>query len=167
MDQRWTQRLGDLLSDAVNLEHEAFYFYLAAGVYFDSPAMSLLNLRDFFYSESNDELEHAKIVIKHMNQRGIEIKLKNIITPDLRNMSIRSIFEEAEKFEIKVLNHYLLIQKEAENVKDFTTTQFIDFFLDKQVREVKEFHDRLMNAKRCESPLGEFIFDQSFSQNKK
>ncbi|ELA41096.1 uncharacterized protein VICG_01889 [Vittaforma corneae ATCC 50505] len=165
--QKWMMRLSELLSNAVNLEHQAFYFYLAAGIHFDSPAMSLLNLRDFFYGESDDELKHARILIEFINQRGLGLKLENIATEDLKSLSIQEIFEKAEAFEQAVLDHYKMIQKEADEVGDYATTQFIDYFLDKQVREVKEFHDRAMNARRCSCPLGEFIFDQSFSRKQK
>ncbi|KAM0679603.1 hypothetical protein GINT2_002234 [Glugoides intestinalis] len=162
----WTERLSKLLSDAVLLEHKAFYFYLAAGAHFESPKMSLLNLKDFFYKESNDELLHAKMVIEFMNQRGLSLKLENISTIDPSRMQIREIFEIAEKTEQQVLEHYLCIQKEASDTNDFVTTQFIDYFIDKQIGEVKEFHDRAMNARRCESPLGQFLFDQSFLEKK-
>jgi len=167
MDSEWLQRLSTLLSDAVCLEHHAFYFYLAAGTHFDSRDIALLNLRDFFYTESNDELTHAKIVIKHMNQRGLSVVFKDISVPDVHRMSLQEIFSQAAQFEQKVLDHYLKIQKEADGAGDYETTQFIDFFVDKQIREVKEFHDKLVNATRCDSSLGEFIFDQSFKKSKK
>lgn len=164
MEGEWKDRLGVLLSQAVNLEHSAFYFYLAAGTHFDSPKLSLLNLRDFFYKESDSELKHARIVIEFMNQRSLNLKLDGIITEDPKSLSVVDVFDMAEKFEQKVLDHYAMISKEADNAGDCTTTQFIDFFLDKQVREVKAFHDLAMNARRASGPLGEFLFDQSFKK---
>lgn len=161
---KWTARLSELLSSAVNLEHQAFYFYLAAGIHFDSPTMSLLNLRDFFYGESDDELKHARILVEFVNQRGLNLKLESIATENPKDLSIQEIFEKAEAFERAVLGHYETIQREADAAGDYVTSQFVDYFLDKQVREVKEFHDRAMNARRCGCPLGEFIFDQSFSK---
>lgn len=164
MEEQWKKRLSSLLSEAVTLEHTAFYLYLAAGAYCESQEMSLLNLRDFFYRESSDELTHAKKVIEFMNQRGLEITFEEIKIADPKKQTIKNIFEVAEKTEQMVLEHYLLIQKEADAAGDYTTTQFIDYFIDKQVKEVKQFHDRALNARRCDSPLGLFIFDQSFSE---
>lgn len=164
MEGEWKEKLGVLLSQAVNLEHSAFYFYLAVGAHFDSPELSLLNLRDFFYRESDDELKHAKIVIEFMNQRGIKLSLDKITTEDPRSLSVVDVFSIAEKFEQKVLDHYVMISNEASKVGDCTTTQFIDFFLDKQVKEVKAFHDLTMNARRTSGSLGEFLFDQSFKK---
>lgn len=162
MDEHWKKKLGKLMSQAVNLEHSAFYFYLALGVHFDSRKVSLLNLSKFFFKESDDELEHAKIVIKYMNQIGVKVSLGPIEAKDPSHMSISEIFETAESFEYKVLQHYELISKEAAEANDNATSSFVDFFLDKQVKEVKSFHDHKMNSKRTENSLGEFLFDQSF-----
>lgn len=101
-----------------------------------------------------------------MNQRGLRLTLDSISTIDPRRMQIREIFEIAERTEQEVLEHYLSIQKEADAISDYVTTQFVDYFIDKQIGEVKEFHDRAMNARRCESPLGQFLFDQSFAKKK-
>lgn len=161
-ENEWKKRLGVLLSEAVNLEHQGFYFYLAAGIYFDSPKISLTNIRDFFYQESNDELKHAKILIEFINQLGLKLSLDGIHTVDVTNFSITEIFEKSKALEQAVLDNYMKIQKEADNANDYQTSQFIDYFLDMQTREVKLFHDRAMNARRCNNSLGEFLFDQSF-----
>lgn len=163
---QWLDRLSTLLSEAVAMEHHGFYFYLAAAVHFDTPKVGLHNLRDFFYYESREELEHARRVIDYMNQRGLRLELTPIESEDLRACSIAEIFKRSEMLEQAVLDHYYKVQKEAGEAEDYVTTQFIDYYLDMQVREVKIFHDRRMNAERCSEPLGEFIFDQSFSKKK-
>lgn len=160
----WNERLSELLSNAVNLEHTAFYFYLSVGAYFDTQEKSLLNLRDYFYKESDDELAHAKIVIQFINQRGLKLSLNKIVTESPKGLSVKEIFEKAVEFEKLVLDNYLKIHEEAVDENDAVTTQFVDYFIDKQVKEIKDFQTKAKNAERCECPLGEFIFDQSFSK---
>lgn len=166
MKKEWKERLGVLLSQAVNLEHTGFYLYLSLGARFDSPRSSLLNLRDFFYKESNDETKHAKIVIKFINQMGLKLTLDGISAENSEFLSVVDAFQAAEKFEQSVLDHYVMISREADSNGDCTTSQFIDYFLDMQVREVKALHDLAMNARRASDPLGEFLFDQSFKNSK-
>ena len=166
MEEDWESKIADYFSEAVYLEHAAFYFYLSVGAHFDSQSMALHNLRNFFYNESDDELTHGKKVIKFMNQRNLKWTRMTIETPDPSNMTVAEVFEKAAEFEQKVLNNYLKIQKAASDANDFITTQFVDDFIAKQIKEVKEFRDYAMNAKRCTDPLGVFIFDQSFSKKK-
>lgn len=160
----WLGRLSTLLSEAVALEHHGFYFYTAAAIHFDSPEIGLKNLRDFFYYEADEEVKHARKVIEYMNQRGLRLKLSSIEADALTGCSISDIFKKSEMLEKAVLDHYYKLQKEADEAEDYVTTQFIDYYLDMQVKEVKIFNDRWRNAERCSSELGEFIFDQSFAK---
>lgn len=166
MTSEYEKELEKYFSEAINLEHAAFYFYLSVGAHFDSQTMSLLNLRDFFYDESKDELTHARRVIKHMNERNLKWTRMPIETPDPSAMTVVQVFEKAEEFEQKVLDNYLRIQRIAGKVEDYSTNQFLDDFVALQLKEVKAFHDKAMNARRCTDQLGIFIFDQSFAKKK-
>lgn len=169
-EDEWNEKLAELLSQAVNLEHRGFLFYQAAGAHFDSPQVGLLNIRDFFYKESDEEVKHARIVIKHMNERGLKLALLPATT-DISDsipapLTVEEIFRKSQELEQAVLDHYLKIQEEADKAGDYVTGQFADYFLDMQTREVKAFGDKRRHAERCKDPLGEFIFDQSFAKRK-
>lgn len=162
MTDEWHEKLSILLSQALNLEHSAYYFYSAVSTHFDSKKMSLIHLRDFFYKEGLEELEHAKQVARFMSQIDLKIVFQPIETSDPSGMSVLNVFDAAVAFETKVLNHYELISKEAEKNKDTVTSQFIDIFLARQIKEIKNFRDYRLNSTICIDRLGEFLFDQSF-----
>ncbi|KAG0419199.1 Ferritin, middle subunit [Dictyocoela roeselum] len=156
-------KISDLLSEQLNIELSASKLYLMAYQFFSSRPVALLNVADFFYNEVYEELTHAKGIIEYMNSMGYKVNFKDTRV-DVTFNNFTDVFEKALEFEKKAYDNVLEIYEYADGIKDFMTTQFLDPYLQEQVKSVKDYNDLLVNAKRCQDELGMFVFDKHFKK---
>ena len=160
----WKKEVEELLSEQLRIEHFASYFYRSCYGYAMQRKVSLLNLACFFDGQAKEELDHANGIIDYMNAKEYKITYKEIEIPSTDYKSVVDVFEKSYLYERVATKHILKIYGRAEENNDFGLTQFLDPYVEEQIKAEKEFDDFLTNAKRCDSELGLFIFDQAFKK---
>lgn len=158
----WKHEKERLLSEQLRMENFAFYFYFSAYQYCNSRKVALPSIASFFYKQYNEELTHAKGIIDFANQAGLDIKFEELSLERTNYKSHVEVFELSLKYEELTFEHILKIYKAAEENHDYALTQFLDAYVDEQVKSVKEFSDYLVNAKRCTKGWEVFNFDAEF-----
>lgn len=99
-------------------------------------------------------------LMKYQNMRGGRIVLQDIKTPDVEWSSHIKAFEDALALEKKVNESLLALSKTASDHNDPNLCDFLDDFLDEQVKSINEISKLITNAKRCGDGLGVYHFDK-------
>lgn len=130
--------LFDALADELNaqLGHEfgAHLQYLALASYFER--RNLDNLANFFYDQAEEEKVHALKILKHINYAG-----GNVLIPDIKapradfgsTQEALQLFVDQEAF---VTQRFLDMSKLAMQEGDFTTFNFLQWFVNEQLEEM-------------------------------
>lgn len=165
--EEWHRKISALLSQQLSYEYKAFYLYRAAASYFEQRNVELAGMQRLYRRMSSEELEHADGIIAYMNSRGYTIDFLQIDRMFVDFKSIRDVLERSLSFEEFVLENIKNVYLEADRARDYTTTTFLDPYLNEQVGSIKDLSDLIVNAKRCGEGLGEFLFDDSLRRKKK
>ncbi|KAF9764120.1 Soma ferritin [Nosema granulosis] len=161
-DEAWCKKAGDLLSQQLSLEFQAFYFYTECYAYFASRKVALKGLASFYKHQFEDELKHAKMIMDFMIKRGFSINLVPIKTQIFDAFKTpMDILKFSKEYEEKVMANLNYISYYADKEGDLTICQFLEDFLKTQVEEIYEFNELYVNAKRCAEEQTMFLFDDA------
>jgi len=146
----------------INLELYASYVYLSMAYYFDRDDVALPGTFKYFKKASDEEREHAQLLMKFQNQRGGRLVLQNIVKPDRDEWgSILEAMTTAQNLEKHVNQSLLDLHKTADTHGDKQMCDWIEtHFLTEQVEAIKELGDYMTNLKRVGTGLGEYMFDK-------
>ncbi len=127
----------DLLNNQIALEMEASASYLAMASWCDQ--RELLNSKEFFYKQAEEEREHAMKIFTFVNDNG-----GAALSPQIQNVnndfeSLRSIYEASLDQEINVTQSIFNIFKSARKEDDFVTEIFLQWFITEQAEEEDKF----------------------------
>jgi ferritin len=130
--------LFDKLADELNVQigHEfgAHTQYLALASYFER--RNLENLAHFFYAQAEEEKEHGLKIVRHINYAGGEARIPAIPAPKNDFESTEEalqLFVEQETF---VTQRFLDMSRLALEEGNFTTFNFLRWYVDEQVEEM-------------------------------
>lgn len=163
MNARDKKIIEEMLSAQVEIELNASRLYLIAYQFCSSRNVSLKNIAYFFYDQCIDEIDHARGIIDFMNISGYELRLGRS-NEEKKFVSVIEVFERLYDLEVMSYEHMLKVRGEAERVGDFSTAQFMDSYISKQLRDIDKMNSDLVNIRRCGSDTGLFIFDNQFKQ---
>ncbi len=160
-----TEEVESLLNEQVKMEAKSSAIYLAMASWCDRHGFD--NSATFFYSQSDEERSHMMKIFKYINDLG-----GAAVSPEITNVSsefdsFRGIFEEALQQEISVTQSLNRIAAKCQKLQDFTTFNFLSWFLNEQVEE--EYI-----ARRClelfevigEEGVGLYTIDKQITQLK-
>lgn len=122
-------------------EFSAHAQYIAIGVYFSHE--TLPELASFFYRQAEEEKMHAMMFVNYMLDMGIKPTIPAI--GDLQNEfsdatdAVRFALKQEEGVTAQINNLVSL----AEKAQDYTTRQFLQWFVTEQVEEVSTMNDLL------------------------
>ena len=158
----YTETTEEYINQQISKELEAAYQYIEISNFFRRTDIAMPHLAEYFYKMSKEELEHAKDFMDYQALRGGKVKLYNIEAP-YKVTSIQEVFEKSLSLEKSVSEHLMGIHNNIINDPD--TQNKIEFYLDEQVKSIKEMSDYNTQIKGLDS-TGIFIFDQSFRVQK-
>jgi len=128
-----TEEIETLLNEQIKLEANSSSTYLAMASWCDRHGFD--NSADFFYMQSDEERAHMMKIFKYVNDLG-----GAAISPEITNVptdfeSFKGVFEEALSQEVSVTQSLNRIAGKCQSVHDFTTFNFLAWFLNEQVEE--------------------------------
>lgn len=128
------EKLNDELNTQIGHEFGAHNQYLAIASYFER--RSLENLAHFFYEQAEEEKEHGLKIVKHINYAGGRVTIPAIPEPQNdfdSTAEALQLFVDQEGF---VTQRFLDMSKLALDEGDFSTFNFLQWFVDEQVEEI-------------------------------
>ena len=122
-----------LLNEQIKTEATSSAIYLAMSSYCNGNGFD--NSAGYLEKQSNEERAHMMKIFKYVNDLGGRAISPEIINVPQEFDSFRGVFELALQQEIKVTSQLNRIADQCLRLKDFTTFEFIQWFLKEQVEE--------------------------------
>ncbi|KAF1742767.1 LOW QUALITY PROTEIN: hypothetical protein MXB_3618 [Myxobolus squamalis] len=168
----------DLINLQINEELKAHYAYMSMVVFlhnkafhFDRDDVALSGFYKFFIKMSDEELGHARGLMKFQNQRGGRIILREIpVIKASKNYhdaeSLTPLTSMIKGLQMEMDVYYLLkkIHKTAYLEKDCVLSNMLEQMLTEQVSSMKEFGDFVSNLSRVGPGQGEYEIDHHLNE---
>ena len=147
------------LNDQIALELESSQYYLAMASWCEVQGYNGISI--FLYKQSDEERMHMLKLFHFINDRGGHAQVPELIKPKKDFNSISEIFEQ-------VLNHEVQVTKEINNLvdeclkeKDYTTHNFLQWYVAEQIEEEKQARTILDKLKIIGNDKGGlYMFDR-------
>jgi bacterioferritin B len=141
-----SERFVAALTEQIGREFAAAHQYVAVGNYY--AAETYPQLSAFFYEQADEEREHAMKMVNYLIDRGVQPDIGGVKAPKAafgdHVEPIRLALEQERQVTIKISELFEI----ARETRDYTSEQFIQWFLEEQVEEEAAMGDLLAVAER-------------------
>lgn len=158
-----TKEINQLINEQIAKEQYAAQYYLSMYAWFSGK--DLEGIANYFRVQSKEELMHADKMLDYLCDVGGEIIIGEIPQPPKDFDGIQEVFEKALEHEKLVTQSIFNIVKKANEVNDFATTNFLQWFINEQVEEEASASLLVSKIKMVkDNPSALYLFDQELSQ---
>lgn len=123
----------DLLNEQIAIEMKASASYLAMASWCDQ--RELVNSKDFFYKQAEEEREHGMKIFKFINDAGGAAVSPSVSNVNNEYESLKGVFETSLEQEIHVTQSIYKAFKKSREVGDYASEVFLQWFVNEQVEE--------------------------------
>ena len=151
------------LNEQIGHELAASQQYLAIAVYYDDD--TLPRLATFFYAQALEERNHALMMVQYLLDAGVAAPLPGVEAPLNDFSDVVAPVQLALEQERRVTDQINALAAIARSEGDYTSEQFMQWFIKEQVEEVATMSDLLKVVERArENPLlaEEYIAREGF-----
>lgn len=154
------------LNEQIANEFAAHQQYVACAVYYDAEALP--QLAGFFYRQALEERDHAMMMVQFLLDTDGEVSVPGVAAPLVRFDDVVAPIALALEQERRVSDQINALAATARNESDYTSEQFIQWFIREQVEEVATMSNLLRVAERSrndEAAIEEFIAREDRASN--
>lgn len=155
-----SETIQEALNKQVTMEAESSQAYLAMASWAEiQPGLD--GITEFFYQQSNEERVHMLKLIRYINERGGFAIVPKLEQPIITFKSLKSVFEEFLKHELKVSNSINALVGLAQQEHDFATHNFLQWYVAEQIEEenlARTLNDKLELV--GDEKSGIYLFDR-------
>jgi ferritin len=142
----------ELVNQQIGHELAASNQYVAVAVHFD--VETLPRLRDYFYRQAVEERNHGMMLVQYLLDSDHRPQIPQVPAPRSEFADIVEPVALALEQEKRVTEQFNVLMTQARQDNDFTSEQFLNWFLKEQVEEVSSMGDLLAIVKRArDNPL--------------
>ena len=142
----------DRLNEQIGHEFGASQQYVAAAVYYDNE--TLPRLAAFFYAQALEERNHAMMMVQYLMDADAEVVIPGIAAPRAGFSDIVEPVRVALEQEKRVTGQINELAALARQESDYTSEQFMQWFIKEQIEEVASMSDLLRVVERArETPM--------------
>jgi ferritin len=136
-----------LLNEQIWLENTASFYYLKLSKLFSTN--NYFGISNFFLSQSNEEREHMIKLFTYILEQESEpiVPNYNFMEDDELEFDVLNLFECSLENERKVSNSINKIISKCKEVGDYTTENFLQWFVVEQREEENKFKEIIDNLK--------------------
>src|SRR3954447_15014321 len=134
------------LNEQIANEFAAHQQYVACAVYYDSE--TLPQLAGFFYRQAIEERDHAMMMVQCLLDTDAEVRIPGVAAPVTGFADVVAPVTLALDQEKRVTAQINELAAVARQANDFTSEQFMQWFIKEQVEEVATMSDLLRVAER-------------------
>ena len=124
----------EALNMQVQIEAESSQAYLAMASWAEIQP-GLQGVTDFFYKQSDEERMHMLKLIRFINERGGFAFVPALVQPIVTFKSIKNVFDDFLKHELKVSDSINELVNLALTEKDYATHNFLQWYVNEQMEE--------------------------------
>lgn len=128
-----TDQIEKLLNDQIDMEGKSSAYYLSMASWCDTQGYA--NSANFLYKHSEEERQHMLKLFGYINDAGGHALQPEIMGIKHEFNSLREVFEEILNHEIAVTNSINQLVDNCFQIKDFTTFQFLQWYVTEQREE--------------------------------
>jgi ferritin len=157
------QAFVDRLREQIGYEFAASQQYVAVAVYYD--AETLPRLAAFFYAQALEERNHAMMMVKYLLDADVDPMVPGVAAPQTTFADVVAPVALSLEQEKRVTTQINALASLAREQGDYTSEQFMQWFIKEQVEEVSSMSDLLRVVQRAkENPLlaEEFLARETF-----
>ncbi len=122
-----------ILNEQIAKEAYSSQLYLSMAVWAESQGLS--GVGDFMYAHADEERMHMLKIVKYVAERGGDVVIPAIAQPPGDFQTIRAVFETLLDHEIMVTESINEIVYVTLQEKDYTTHNFMQWFVSEQMEE--------------------------------
>ncbi|MBK9285577.1 MAG: ferritin [Sphingobacteriaceae bacterium] len=126
-------KLSAALNKQVELEASSSQLYLSMASWAETQGLN--GISTFLYGHADEERIHMLKLIKFLNERGGHGIVPLLKQPPVTFKSVKSVFEEILKHEVKVTQEINNLVEITLKVKDYTTHNFLQWYVSEQIEE--------------------------------
>lgn len=123
----------ELLNTQINKELYSAYLYLDFSVFYADNGLD--GFANWYMIQAQEERDHAMLFLQYMQNNGCPVTLEAIDKPDKTLSGMSDPLNEGLEHEKYVTELIHTIYDAANEVKDFRTMQFLDWFVKEQGEE--------------------------------
>jgi ferritin len=141
------------LNEQIGNEFAAHQQYVAIAVYFDSE--TLPQLARFFYRQALEERDHAMMMVQYLIDADERVTVPGVAAPQVEFTNIVEPVSLALQQERRVTDQINALAGTARAEGDYTSEQFVQWFIKEQVEEVATMSDLLRVVERSRKDVME------------
>ena len=140
------------LNEQIGHEYAAHQQYVAIAVHYD--AETLPQLARFFYRQALEERDHAMMMVQYLIDADADVVIPGVAAPQVGFSDVVAPVSLALAQERRVTEQINALAGTARDERDFTSEQFMQWFIKEQVEEVATMSDLLRVVERSrENPM--------------
>ena len=136
------------LNEQIAHEYAAHQQYVACAVYYDSE--TLPQLARFFYAQALEERDHAMMMVQYLIDADEHVIVPGVAAPQVAFSDVVAPVSLALAQERRVTEQINALVSTARDERDFTSEQFMQWFVKEQVEEVATMSDLLRVVQRSQ-----------------
>jgi bacterioferritin B len=134
------------LNEQIGHEFAAHQQYVAIAVHYD--AETLPQLARFFYRQALEERDHAMMIVQYLLDADARVAIPGVAAPQAEFGDIVAPVALALEQERRVSEQINGLAAAARDAGDYTSEQFLQWFIKEQVEEVATMSDLLRVVER-------------------
>ncbi len=142
-----SRKMNDAINEQIGREFGAFLQYIAVATHYDG--QSLPRLAKHFYRQAEEERDHAMRFVHYLIDAGAPVKIPAVAGPKSAIKSAEETVELSLKWEQEVTKQIHAILELALKENDYTTQQFLQWFVEEQLEEVSSMEKLLSVVRRA------------------
>jgi len=143
-----SQKFADQLNVQIGNEFSAHHQYVACAVYYD--AETLPQLARFFYRQALEERDHAMMMVQYLVDADERAVTPGVAAPQVEFANIVAPVALALSQEKRVTEQINGLAALARQEGDYSSEQFMQWFIKEQIEEVATMSDLLRVVERSQ-----------------
>ncbi|MGL4952912.1 MAG: ferritin [Culicoidibacterales bacterium] len=149
------------LNVQMNYEFESAHVYLALAAY--AAELGLDGFVNFFQVQYQEEVAHAQKFFTYINDRNGRVEIAGFATPQKEYTSLLEAFEAALHHEEGVSQRIHTLMQQAHAESDYSTVNFLEWFIKEQVEEESTAHTIIAKLKLLSDGAGLYLLNQELA----
>jgi len=142
-----SQKINDAINEQIGNEFNASLQYVSIAAHFEGETLPML--ASHFYKQAEEERDHAMRFVKYILDAGGRVVIPAVPAPQAKFGSAEEAVKLSLDQELKVTKQINRLVAMAKTEEDFTTDNFLQWFVREQLEEVKSMTDLLNVIRRA------------------
>lgn len=156
------EEVARLCNEQINKEFFSAYLYLHLSCYYTDEGLD--GFAHWFDVQAQEERDHARLFLQYLQHNSMFVTLQSIAQPQVQLDSFLAPLTVSLAHERSVTQSIHGIYEAAQQVRDFRSMQFLDWFVKEQGEEEKSAEDLIQKFKLFASDAkGLYMLDQELS----